>query len=380
MAGARTIQSLVIEDDRRKHLRQFAGQLFLLRMQIVRNRITSENLAGAIGFLGTVGMVSIGALLIVRGDVSIGGLVAFLGYAWRLPVGASIIVGAVDIWSKAVSSARRIQEVRSTHASTSPDRYTPFVQQSAHIVRGEVEVYIPEFRYPGRSTPALKDIHFSAAPGDLVCIVGPSGSGKSTLLALVGGFFRAEPGWIRIDGQKIEATSFRSLRKYMAIVLQDTFIWNGKVAENIRMGDRKASFERIVSAASEANAHECISLLPDGYNTNIGERGLALSGGERQRIGVARALIKSPSIILMDEPTSSVERHSEHVVMAALTRLSIGRTTLVASHRPIFAENASEVIFLSSDGEVQCRGVHRDLMCTEPLYREFMTRGEAAAS
>ena len=164
----------------------------------------------------------------------------------------------------------------------------------------------------------------------------------------------------------------------MAVVLQDTFIWNDTVEANIRMGVREARSEEVENAARFANAHDFIVNLPEGYSTVIGERGVRLSGGQRQRLGVARGFLQNPSIILMDEPTSSVESESEEAVIAALKALSRRRTTIVASHRPVFAENATEVLYLR-EGRVVSKGRHSDLWNTSSEYRTFMIRGTELA-
>ena len=208
---------------------------------------------------------------------------------------------------------------------------------------------------PRRTEAALLDVSFSARPGDIVCLVGPSGSGKSTILSLIAGFYQPDAGYVMVDGHRLERGNSRSYRRFMAVVLQDTFIWNDTVEANIRMGVRTASRADVEEAAKLANAHDFILGLPEGYATVIGERGVRLSGGQRQRIGVARAFLQNPSVILMDEPTSSVESESEEAVLAALKAVSQRRTTIVASHRPVFAENATEIVYLHNGRMVSNR-------------------------
>ena len=287
-------------------------------------------------------MMSLGGYLVIHGNMTLGGLVAFLGYAWRLPVAVNIIISGVDLWNRAKASSLRIQEALSGDSPQS----TTEEQSDVDSVQGEIHFNVERFVYPSRTEPALVDVSFSARPGDIVCLVGPSGSGKSTVLSLIAGFYRPGHGYVTVDGHNLNERNARSYRRFMAVVLQDTFIWNDTVDVNIRMGVQTASKKDVEEAAKLANAHEFILGLPEGYSTVIGERGVRLSGGQRQRLGVARALLQNPSVILMDEPTSSVESESEEAVLTALKAISRCRTTIIASHRPVFAENATAVVYL----------------------------------
>ena len=281
----------------------------------------------------------------------LGSLVAFLGYAWRLPVAVNFIISGVDLWNRAKASSLRLQESLSggAHRPTAGDRPDP------DSLQGNIDFKVERFVYPTRTEAALLDVSFSAKPGDIVCLVGPSGSGKSTILSLTAGFYQPDIGYVSVDGDRLEGGNSRSYRRFMAAVLQDTFIWNDTVEANIRMGVRTASRADVEEAAKLANAHDFILGLPEGYATVIGERGVRLSGGQRQRIGVARAFLQNPSVILMDEPTSSVESESEEAVLAALKAVSQRRTTVIASHRPVFAENATEIVYLHNGRMVSNR-------------------------
>ena len=342
--GVRAIQALSAEEVRQNRIVEMAKQLYFSRIRIMWNRMTSENIAGFIGFLGTVGMMSVGGYLVVQGNMTLGGLVAFLGYAWRLPVAVNTIMTGVDLWNRAKASSMRLQGVLSGASQL------PSIVETSDVdsVRGEIHFNVDRFVYPSRTEAALVDVSFSARPGDIVCLVGPSGSGKSTILSLVAGFYKADCGHVAVDGHILNESNARSYRRSMAVVLQDTFIWNDSVEANIRMGVQTASKEEVEKAARLANADDFIISLPDGYSTVVGERGVRLSGGQRQRIGVARAFLQNPSIILMDEPTSSVESESEEAVLDAIRAISKYRTTIIASHRPLFAKNATEVVHLQA--------------------------------
>ena len=353
--GVRAIQALSAEEVRQSRMVEMAQRLYFTRVRILWNRMTSENVAGFIGFLGTVGMMGVGGYLVVQGNMTLGGLVAFLGYAWRLPIAVNTLMSGVDLWNRAKASSLRLQ---SALGGTSG---RPVVQEASNVdsVRGEIKFNVDRFGYPSRTEAALFDVSFSARPGDIVCLVGPSGSGKSTILSLIAGFYQANCGYVTVDDQILNENNARNYRRFMAVVLQDTFIWNDTVEANIRMGAPTATKEAMKDAAKLANAHEFIMGLPDGYSTVIGERGVRLSGGQRQRLGVARAFLLNPSIILMDEPTSSVESESEEAVLDALKAISQHRTTVIASYRPVFAENATEVIYLDA-GRVVSQSAFRD--------------------
>ena len=353
--GVRAIQALSAEEGRQIRMVEMAQRLYFTRIRILWNRMISENVAGFVGFLGTVGMMGVGGYLVVQGNMTLGGLVAFLGYAWRLPIAVNALMSGVDLWNRAKASSLRLQSALGGASRC------PVVQETSNVdsVRGEICFNVDRFVYPSRTEAALVDISFSAHQGDIVCLVGPSGSGKSTILSLIAGFYQAELGYVAVDGQTLDENNARNYRRFMAVVLQDTFIWNDTVEANIRMGAPAATNEAIEDAAKLANAHEFIISLPDGYSTVIGERGVRLSGGQRQRLGVARAFLLNPSIILMDEPTSSVESESEEAVLDALKAISQHRTTVIASHRPVFAENATEVIYLDA-GRVVSQSAFRD--------------------
>ena len=340
-AGVRTIQALSAEEARKSRMIEMARHLYSSRIRIVWYRMASENVAGFIAFLGTVGMMSLGGYLVVQDDMTLGGLVAFLRYAWRLPVAVNFIISGVDLWNRAKASSLRLQEALSggAHRPTAGDRPDP------DSLQGNIDFKVERFVYPTRTEAALLDVSFSAKPGDIICLVGPSGSGKSTILSLTAGFYQPDIGYVSVDGDRLEGGNSRSYRRFMAVVLQDTFIWNDTVEANIRMGVRTASRADVEEAAKLANAHDFILGLPEGYATVIGERGVRLSGGQSQRIGVARAFLQNPSVILMDEPTSSIESESEEAVLAALKAVSQRRTTVIASHRPVFAENATEIVY-----------------------------------
>src|SRR5262245_37997447 len=212
-------------------------------------------------------------------------------------------------------------------------------------VRGRVTFERVQFHYRGR-VDTLKDISFDAEAGKVIAVVGPTGAGKTTLVSLIPRFYDRQQGRILIDGVDIQTLTLRSLRQQISIVLQEPLLFSGTIAENIRYGRLEASPEEIMEAARAANAHDFILRLPKAYETELGERGVQLSGGERQRIAVARAFLKDAPILILDEPTSSIDSKTEAVILDALDRLMVGRTTFLIAHRLSTIRRADQILVL----------------------------------
>jgi subfamily B ATP-binding cassette protein MsbA len=219
----------------------------------------------------------------------------------------------------------------------------------------------------------LQDISLRAEPGRAVALVGPSGAGKSSLVMLIPRFFDPVAGRILLDGRDLRSISLRELRSQVGVVFQETLLFSGTVRDNIRYGDPAASDKEVVSAAEAANAAEFIAAFPDGYDTIVGERGVKLSGGQRQRIAIARALLKNPRILILDEATSSLDSESEALVQAALDRLMQGRTTFVIAHR-LSTIVAADQILVIEQGRIVQRGTHQELLAESGLYRQLYDR------
>ncbi len=235
--------------------------------------------------------------------------------------------------------------------------------------RGEVSMDGVTFRYPSRpEREILRGVTFQAQPGQRVALVGSSGGGKSTIFSLLLGFYEAESGSIRFDGQDVSKLDVANLRKQMAVVPQEVMLFGGSIAENIAYGKPGASKAEIEAAAQVANAHEFISTMPEGYETTVGPRGVKLSGGQRQRIAIARAVLADPRILLLDEATSALDAESERLVNEALERLLKGRTALVIAHRLSTVRNADKILVVHN-GQIVESGTHEELMAMAGTYR-----------
>jgi len=233
-------------------------------------------------------------------------------------------------------------------------------------IRGAVEFENVVFGY-GDGTRALDGVSVSIKPGQTVALVGPSGAGKTTFANLIPRFFDPDEGVVRIDGIDIRSVKIESLRKQIGLVPQETILFGVSVRENIAFGDRNASFDQIVAAAKAAYAHEFIMKLPRGYDTQVGEKGVALSGGQRQRIAIARAILRNPAILILDEATSSLDSESERLVQAAVDNLMRGRTTFVIAHRLSTIMNA-DLILVMDNGKIVESGTHEELLRRKGLY------------
>jgi len=248
-------------------------------------------------------------------------------------------------------------------------------------VRGHVQFQDVTFGYE-RDRPILRQVSLEVCPGETLAIVGATGEGKSTLVSLVPRFFDPWQGRVLVDGGDVRDVQLKSLRRHIAIVLQEPFLFPVSVADNITYGVPRATMAEVEAAARAANAHEFIMRLPDGYQTVIGERGATLSGGERQRVSIARALLKNAPILILDEPTSALDVETEDALLQALDRLTQGRSTFLIAHRLSTVRRAHRIVVLK-DGQIAESGTHAELLKLGQLYANLYHRqfgGEATST
>jgi ABC-type multidrug transport system fused ATPase/permease subunit len=240
------------------------------------------------------------------------------------------------------------------------------------IIQGEMVFDRVHFRY-GSGDQVLHAISFKIAPGEVVALVGPSGAGKTSIANLICRFYDPVEGQVTIDGYNLRNIKLNSLRRQVAVVLQDSFLFNNTVAENLQYGKPDATEDELIAAARAANAHDFIIQLPDGYDTEIGERGVKLSGGQKQRLALARAILADPRILILDEATSSVDAEAEYLIQQALERILKNRTALVIAHRLSTIRNADKIIVLNC-GRIVETGNHEELMLHGGLYSQLYQR------
>ncbi|MFC2337414.1 MAG: ABC transporter ATP-binding protein [Negativicutes bacterium] len=362
IAAVRVVKSFGREDF---EIERFHRQNELnFRAEMKNNQLMSL-LTPTVEFLAALAVTVIvwfGGYEVVNGVITAGALVAFLTYAVNLanPVKRiSRVYGAIQ---KAMAGADRvfaIMDLPETIANRPDAKELP-------PVKGEVVFDDVTFAYK-EGANALSHVSLAASPGQMVAFVGPSGAGKSTIANLIPRFYDVSSGAIRIDGYDVREVTMESLRRQIGIVPQETMLFSTTVRENIRYGRLNATEEEIVQAAKDANAHDFIMALPEGYDTKIGERGLNLSGGQRQRIAIARAILKDPRILILDEATSALDTESEKIVQAALDRLMVGRTSFVIAHRLSTVFNADQ-IYVIDGGRIHEHGTHEELLAAGGLY------------
>jgi ATP-binding cassette subfamily B protein len=312
---------------------------------------------------GLLIIVAVGVWQLSGGGISLGGLLAFLIYLSKLYGPVRSLGQLSNTVFAAAAGAERIIELLDQR----PDVTAPAHPVALTRVRGELRVEAVDFRYPETSVDVLRGVSFTAMPGQTTAIVGVSGAGKTTLLKLLLRFYDPTAGRIRLDGHDLRELDPAQVRANIAIVLQETLLLDGTIAENILAGRPDATRAELGDAARAADADEFISALPDGYDTRVGQRGRLLSGGQRQRIAIARAMIRDAPILLMDEPTTSLDAEASQRVLAPLRRLMSGRTTIVISHNLLTVTDAQQILYLDG-GRVAERGTHPELLRTNGRY------------
>jgi ATP-binding cassette subfamily B protein len=315
--------------------------------------------------IGTCLVLGYGARLALRGQLSAGVLIVFLLYLGKMYKPMRELSKMTDTVSKAMVGYERIQEVLEIESGV---RDLPRSRRAPRF-KGKIEFDHVNFAYDEKS-PVLKDISFSIEPGQVAAIVGPSGTGKTTIISLLPRFYDPQSGAIKIDGADIRGYKLKSVREQISFVLQDTLLFHASVWDNIAYGKPDATRAQIMRAAKEANAHEFIEKLPEGYNTMVGERGATLSGGQRQRIAIARAIIRDTPLLILDEPTSGLDSASEQTVIEALDRLMEGKTCIVVAHH-LNAIRHADVVLVVKDSELVEQGAHEELLAAGGLYAEL---------
>jgi len=319
----------------------------------------------AVSSMGTVIVVLFGGLLALDGGLSVADIVGFLLYLNLFYQPISALARVTEDLQQAIAGADRVFEVLDTEPDIkdSPDAV------DLKACRGEIVFEDVSFNYVD-NVPVLQNISFRADPGKMVALVGPTGVGKTTIISLIARFYDPVSGRILLDGRDLRSLTLSSLRSQISIVLQDIFLFNGTVAENIAYGSKEASREDIIRAAKIARAHEFIMEMPEGYDTVIGERGLKLSGGQKQRLSIARAVLRNTPILILDEATAAVDVETEAKIQQAIQELTENRTIIVVAHRLSTVKKADTILVIQ-DGKIVESGNHTELLSYNGVYKQL---------
>lgn len=318
---------------------------------------------GAFTSMVTVAAVFFGAIFISNDGLNTADLIAFLLYINNLIDPVKKFINFTEQFQDGITGFERFMEI----LEIEPDIKDKKDAHNLLDVKGAIEYRHVGFRYNQKSDYVLKDIDLKVAPGEYIALVGSSGAGKTTICSLLPRFYEVSEGDIFIDGQNIK---LNSLRQNIGIVQQDVYLFAGTILDNIRYGRFDATDEEVIEAAKKANAHDFIMELPDGYDTDCGQRGVKLSGGQKQRLSIARVFLKNPPILIFDEATSALDNESEHIVQQSLESLAKNRTTLVIAHRLSTIKNAKRICVLSTKG-IEEEGTHDELLAKNGQYATF---------
>jgi ATP-binding cassette subfamily B protein len=363
LSGIRAVQSFANEEIEQKKFAHENHRFFESRREGYKAECYFYNGLLCFAPLMTLAIVIFGAVSIVRGTLDLADLLTFLLYVVVLVEPIQHIGNLIRLYQEGLTGFHRFMDV----LEVEPDIQDAPDGKDLGNVRGQIEFRDVSFKYKEDHDHILKHISLSISPGEYVALVGPSGAGKTTLCSLIPRFYETTSGRILIDGQDIQQVKLKSLRENIGLVQQDIYLFAGTVLENIRYGKPNASEEEIILAAKQANAHDFIQELPQGYATDIGQRGVKLSGGQKQRLSIARVFLKNPPILIFDEATSALDNESERAVQHSFERLMKHRTTLVIAHRLSTIRSAKRILVLTDRG-IEEQGTHDELLARNGVY------------
>ncbi len=321
---------------------------------------------GALTTLITIVVLVVGAALITGGQVDVADLITFLLYINTFTEPVKKLINFTEQFQNGYTGYERFMEMM----AIAPDIADRPGAVELKNVKGDISFDNVSFHYEENTETVLNHINLEVEAGSYMALVGSSGAGKSTLCSLIPRFYDVTGGAVRIDGQDIRDVTLKSLRSQIGIVQQDVYLFVGTVMDNIRYGRPNATREEVIEAAKSANAHEFIMALPDGYDTDIGQRGVKLSGGQKQRLSIARVFLKNPPILIFDEATSALDNESEKVVQESLEKLAKNRTTFVIAHRLSTIRNAQKILVLTDSG-IEEEGSHKELLEKDGIYAKL---------
>ncbi len=370
LSGIRVIKAFAMEKEEIRDFRIKNTKLKRIAIQTAKYNARSSAVSEALNYIMIAGLLLAGGYRVLRGhDFTPGDFVTIMGAISSMYTPIRRAITRFNEISVDIPSVGRVFEILEEEPKIIDNENKILFQYFSDNITFENV----DFKYKDSDEKILKNINFTVKKGETMAFVGNSGGGKSTLVNLIPRFFDVSNGAIKIDGVNIKDYDVKSLRKNIGIVPQETFLFSGTILQNIKYGKRDATFEEIKEAAKKANAHEFIKKLEDGYNTEIGERGVKLSGGQKQRIAIARAILENPQILILDEATSALDNESEKLVQDALEKLMENKTTFVIAHRLTTIENSDKIVVLQQ-GEIKETGTHTELLEKNGLYKSLYNK------
>ncbi|MGH7312204.1 MAG: ABC transporter ATP-binding protein, partial [Candidatus Rokuibacteriota bacterium] len=377
LGAIRAVKSFAMEDVEVRRFESHARSSQRAYVQVMTLSSLGGLVTEAVAGLGTAAVVFLGAWAVLQGTMTVGELLVFVAYLQALYGPVTQLAGSALIIQRSAASIERV-----VHIFDQEDEHASPGRRRLRRVTGRLAYDHMSASYDQRQ-PVLRDVTLKIEPGERVAFVGRSGAGKTTVVSLLLRFYRPVSGRILLDGVDIETLDLMWLRRQIALVLQEPIIFSGTLGENIAYGRPEATEADIVAASQAAGLHDFVLELPDGYNTDVGERGVRLSGGQRQRLSIARAFLKDAPILILDEPTSNLDATTEHHIFASLDRLARARTTLVISHRLATVQRADRIVVLAQGRTVE-QGTHEALLAKggayARLYRDQMSDRPSAGA
>ena len=363
LSGIRVVKSFSNEKTEMDKFEEGNSRFVDSKKKSYRYMGTYNSGMGVFSTLITVESLLMGAWLMMKGELSAADLVTFLLYINNFTEPVKKLVNFTEQFQNGYSGYERFVEIM----NIAPDIKDKEDAKSLDRVQGEIQFEDVSFHYSENKENVLSHVNLDVKPGEYVALVGSSGAGKTTLCSLIPRFYDVTGGAVRLDGIDIRDVKLKDLRRQIGIVQQDVYLFAGTILENIRYGKPEATDEEVVNAAMAANAHEFIMSLPEGYNTDIGQRGVKLSGGQKQRLSIARVFLKNPPVLIFDEATSALDNESEKIVQHSLELLAKDRTTFVIAHRLSTIRNAERILVLTEDGIAE-EGTHESLLAQGGIY------------